>query len=60
MHCVCLVFTVCIGFLNKFVRRLKEREVSMSDESKIEIELMKACDDAAGKDSRFVSLKYRW
>jgi hypothetical protein len=47
---------VCIGFLNKFVKRMKERELSMSDENKIEVELMKACDDAKGKDHRFVSL----
>ena len=51
-------FTVCIGFLNKFVKRMKEREVSMSDENKVEVELMKACDDAKGKDSRFVSTIY--
>jgi hypothetical protein len=35
---------------------MKERELSMSDENKIEVELMKACDDAKGKDHRFVSL----
>lgn len=48
--------TVCIGFLNKFVKRMKEREISMSDQDKTEVELMKACVDAKGKDHRFVSL----
>lgn len=50
------VFTVCIGFLSKFVRRMKERDVAMTSEGKIEVELMKACEDAKGKDHRFVSL----
>ena len=27
----------------------------MSDENKVEVELMKACDETKGKDSRFVS-----
>ena len=47
---------VCINFLNKFVGKMKEREVSVSDQDIVEVELMKACEDAKGKDSRFVSL----
>ena len=47
---------VCINFLNKFVGKMKEREVSVSDQDIVEVELMKACKDAKGKDSRFVSL----
>ena len=46
---------MCIGFLNKFSRRLKEREVAVYDQSKTELELMKACVDAKGKEERFVS-----
>ena len=34
---------------------MKEREVSLSDQDKAEVELMKACKDATDKDSRFVS-----
>lgn len=34
---------------------MKEREISMSDKDKTEVELMKACVDAEGKDHRFVS-----
>ena len=50
------VFTVCIGFLNKFVKRMNERDISMSNQDKTEVELMKVCEDAKGKDSRFVSV----
>ena len=49
---------MCIGFLNKFIARMKDREVPMSDQDKVEMELMKACKDAKGKDSRFVSLDH--
>ena len=47
--------TVCIGFLNKFSRRLKEREVDTSNQDAIEIELFKACKDTKNKEERFVS-----
>ena len=47
---------VCINFLNKLVGKMKEREVTVSDHEIVEVELMKACKDAKGKDSSFVSL----
>ena len=47
--------TVCIQFLTKFERRLKENGVG-SDMDSIEMELMKACKAAKGKDERFVSI----
>ena len=50
---------MCIGFLNKFLKRMKERELSMSDQDKVEVELMKACQDAKEKDARFVSMDGR-
>ena len=46
---------VCISFLNKFIKRMNERELAMTEPDKIEVELMKACNDAKGKDQRFVS-----
>lgn len=45
---------MCIEFLGKFGRRLKENDIG-SNVDKIEIELMKACSEAKGKDERFVS-----
>ena len=45
---------MCIQFLSKFERRLKENGVG-SDVAKIEIELLKACKEAKGKDERLVS-----
>ena len=47
---------VCINFLNKLVGKMKAREVTVSDHEIVEVELMKACKDAKGKDSSFVSL----
>ena len=49
---------MCIGFLNKFTRRLKDREVQVHDKSKTELELLKACEGAKGKEERFVSTVY--
>lgn len=48
---------MCVKFLSKFERQLKEKEVG-SNVDKIEIELMKACKSAKGKDERFVSALY--
>lgn len=50
-----VLFSVCIQFLSKFERQLKENDVG-SNVNKIEIELMKACKSAKGKDERFVSI----
>ena len=55
MNALAFYDTVCIGFLDKFTKRLKERDISTSDPSTIEVELMKACADSQGKDHRFVS-----
>lgn len=51
------IFTsaVCIGFLNKFSKRLKEKELDPGNQDKSELELRKACREAKGKDERFVS-----
>ena len=46
---------VCIKFLDNFVVRMDERDVSLNDLDKVEVELMEACADSQGKDSRFVS-----
>ena len=46
---------VCIGFLNKFSKRLKEKELDPGNQDKSELELRKACREAKGKDERFVS-----
>ena len=48
-------FAVCIGFLNKFSKRLKEKELDPGNQDKSELELRKACREAKGKDERFVS-----
>ena len=34
---------------------MNEQDVSMSNQDRLEVELMKACEDATGKDNRFVS-----
>lgn len=47
--------TVCIGFLNRFVKKMDEQDTSMSDLDNLEDELEKTCEEAKGKDSRFVS-----
>nr|SCD14044.1 mesencephalic astrocyte-derived neurotrophic factor [Suberites domuncula] len=44
---------VCISFLNKFGKRLKERAVDMPNQDQMEIELLKTCREAKGKDERF-------
>ncbi len=46
---------MCIGFLNKFSQRLRDREIDLSRQEAIEMELMKACSEAKDKDERFVS-----
>lgn len=45
---------VCVQFLTKFSGRLKENDVPSNPDS-IEMELLKACKEAKGKDDRFVS-----
>lgn len=57
MRCLIFFFTcaVCIGFLNKFSKRLKEKELDPGNQDKSELELRKACREAKGKDERFVS-----
>lgn len=47
---------MCVQFLGKFARRLDENDVG-SNVDKIELELMKACKEAKGKDERFVREK---
>jgi len=49
------LFTVCIGFLNKFSKRLRETEVDPGNQDKLELEIRKSCREAKGKDERFVS-----
>lgn len=49
------ICAVCIGFLNKFSKRLKEKELDPGNQDKSELELRKACREAKGKDERFVS-----
>ena len=49
------VCAVCIGFLNKFSKRLKEKELDPANQDKSELELRKACREAKGKEERFVS-----
>lgn len=46
---------MCVQFLGKFVRRLKENDVG-SNVDKIEMELLKACKEAKGKDERLVRM----
>jgi hypothetical protein len=46
---------VCISFLGKFVRRVKENGAGSSVD-KIEMELLKACREAKGKDERLVRI----
>lgn len=46
-------YTVCVQLLGKFARHLKENDVG-SNVDKIEMELMKFCTSATGKDERFV------
>lgn len=49
------VSLVCISFLNKYAKSLKEKEVDTSNQDQLEIELLKMCKQAKGKDERFVS-----
>ena len=48
--------TVCIRFLNNFTKRMKESGVDSSSSDRVEIEFLKACKEAKGKDERFVSI----
>lgn len=45
---------VCVQFLGKFQRHLKEDDIGSNMDS-IEIALLKYCKQAKGKDERFVS-----
>lgn len=45
---------MCVNFLSKFARSLSENDIDMKP-SNIELELLKACKAAKGKDERFVS-----
>ena len=47
---------MCIQFLGKFARRLKENGVG-SNTDRIELELLKTCKEAKGKDERLVRTK---
>ena len=47
------IYLVCIQFLSKFTSSLKENDIGSSVD-KIEIELLKACKEAKGRDERFV------
>ena len=49
------VCAVCIGFLNKFSKRLKEKGLDPANQDKSELELRKTCREAKGKEERFVS-----
>lgn len=49
---------VCISFLNKFSQRLRDRDIDMSSQDAIEMELMRTCSEATGRDERFVSSDY--
>lgn len=46
---------MCIRFLNNFTKRMKESGIDSSSPDHIEIEFLKACKEAKGKDERFVS-----
>lgn len=46
---------VCIRFLNNFTKRMKESGIDSSSPDHVEIEFLKACREAKGKDERFVS-----
>ena len=52
---IIIIFVVCIGFLQRFERRLKENGMDSTTQAKVELELMKICKEAKGKDDRFVS-----
>ena len=54
MKCLHLC-TVCIRFLNNFTKRMKESGIDSSSPDRIELEFLKACKEAKGKDERFVS-----
>ena len=49
---------VCIRFLNNFTKRMKESGVDSSSPDRVEIEFLKACREAKGKDERFVSFQF--
>ena len=49
--------SVCIRFLNNFTKRMKESGVDSSSPDHVEIEFLKACREAKGKDERFVSFQ---
>lgn len=51
-NCNCVVI-VCVQFLAKFEKRLAVNGVE-SNQDAIEIELIKACREARGKDDRLV------
>lgn len=44
---------VCIGFLTKFNKRLRELDLGSPSEERLEIELMSACKQAKDKDEKF-------
>ena len=47
---------VCIRFLNNFTKRMKDSGIDSSSPDHVELEFLKACREAKGKDERFVSL----
>ena len=51
--CSLLYYLVCIQFLAKFRKRLVDNEVGSSKDA-IEMELLKACKEAKGKEERLV------
>lgn len=47
--------TVCIRFLNNFTKRMKDSGIDSSRPDLVEVEFLKACKEAKGKEERFVS-----
>ena len=53
--CVFYLPPVCIGLLNRLKLRLEEKGMTSSTPEQVEVELVKVCKEAKGKDERFVS-----
>ncbi len=54
MIVVAFLSVVCVQFLSKFTRRMKENGID-SSVNEIELELLKVCKEATDKEERFVS-----
>lgn len=60
MKIIICIYTVCIRFLNNFTKRMKDSGIDSSSPDRVEIEFLKACKEAKGKDERFVSTRNDW